>query len=99
MERRREIGIRMALGAARGKIVAELARDAAIRVGLGVVVGAVLAGIGGRMLHGLLYGVTSGSPIMVAATLALLLFVVALAFVVPAERAASVNPMESIRQE
>ncbi|MGB9146759.1 MAG: hypothetical protein WCC14_13115 [Acidobacteriaceae bacterium] len=61
--------------------------------------GAVLAGIAGRLLKGLLYGVTPGSPTMAVMTLALLMVVVALAFVVPAGRAASVNLMESIRHE
>jgi predicted permease len=99
VERRREIGIRMALGARRQQIVSTLARGAALRVGMGVMAGAGLAAVAGRLLQSLLYGVTPGSPWMALATLAVLLAVLTVAFVFPAGRAASVDPMEAIRDE
>jgi predicted permease len=98
-ERRREIGIRMALGARRQQIVSTLARTAALRIAIGVVAGTALAAGVGRMLQSLLFGVTAGSPVVALATLVLLLAVLALAFVFPAGRAASVDPMEAIRDE
>jgi len=98
-ERRREIGIRMALGAQRQQIVSNLARGAATRIVFGVLAGAGLAGMAGRLLQSLLYGVTPGSPVMALATLAVLLAVLVLAFVFPAGRAASIDPMEAIRDE
>jgi len=98
-ERRREIGIRMALGAERKRIVAALARSAAIRIGIGVVAGAVLAALAGRLMKSLLYGISAGSPLVALATLGLLLAVLTTAFVLPAGRAASIQPMEAIREE
>ncbi|MGB6828408.1 MAG: ADOP family duplicated permease [Terracidiphilus sp.] len=98
-EQRREIGIRMALGAERRQIVTALAKSAALRVALGVAAGAALAAAGGRLMRSLLFGVTPDNPWVALAALALLLLVLALAFVFPAGRAASVNPMEAIREE
>jgi predicted permease len=99
VERRREIGIRMALGARRQQIVSALARTAALRIGIGLAAGAALAAVAGHLLQSLLYGVTPTSPWMALATLAVLLGVLTLAFVFPAGRAASVDPMEAIRDE
>jgi len=98
-ERRREIGIRMALGAERMQIVAALAKSAALRVAIGVAAGALVAAAGGRLVRSLLFGVTPGNPWVAIATLALLAAVLVVAFVFPAGRAASVNPMEAIREE
>jgi predicted permease len=98
-ERRREIGIRMALGARRLEIVTSLARGAALRIGIGILAGAALAALAGRFLQSLLYGVTVASPLMAGATLAVLLAVLTFAFIFPAGRAASVDPMEAIRDE
>lgn len=98
-ERRREIGIKMALGAERKRIVISLARSVAIRIGIGVVAGAVLAALAGRLMKSLLYGVSAGSPLVALATLGLLLAVLTTAFVLPAGRAASIQPMEAIREE
>jgi putative ABC transport system permease protein len=98
-ERRREIGIRMALGAERKRIVAALARSAAIRIGIGVAAGAVLAALAGRLMESLLYGVSAENPLVALATLGLLSAVLTTAFVLPAGRAASIQPMEAIREE
>jgi len=98
-ERRREIGIRMALGAERRRIVAALARSAAVWIGIGVAAGAGLAALAGQLLRSLVHGVSVVSPMVELLTLGLLLTVLTVAFVVPAGRAASVLPMEAIREE
>jgi len=98
-ERRREIGIRMALGARRQQIVSTLARGTALRILLGVIAGAALAAAAGRLLQSLLYGVSTASPVIALVTVVVLLAVLTLAFVFPAGRAASIDPMEAIRDE
>lgn len=98
-ERRREIGIRMALGAERRRIVATLAQSAAVRIGIGVAAGTALAALAGRLMRSLLYGVTAADPLVALMTLALLVVVLVTAFVVPAGRAVSIQPMEAIRDE
>ncbi|MGB6131270.1 MAG: ADOP family duplicated permease [Acidobacteriaceae bacterium] len=98
-ERRREIGIRMALGAERRRIVATLAQSAAVRIGIGVAAGTALAALTGRLMRSLLYGVTAADPLVALMTLALLVVVLVTAFVVPAGRAVSIQPMEAIRDE
>ena len=98
-ERRREIGIRMALGAQRERIVRSLARGAALRVGVGAVIGAGLAVLAARLLQSLLYGVSERSVTLGVVTMGILLGVLTLAFIVPAARAASIEPMEAIREE
>ncbi|HTW80132.1 MAG TPA: FtsX-like permease family protein [Terracidiphilus sp.] len=99
VDRRREIGIRMAFGAKRHQIVLTLTHTSAFRIGIGIIAGCVLAWLAGRLMQSLLYGVSATSPGIAAATLALLLAVLAVAFVLPARRAASVDPMEAIRDE
>ena len=89
----------MALGAVRRAIVTQLARTTGLRIAAGVAAGGALAMITGRLMHSLLYGVTFHSPAVVLATLVTLLGVLALAFVIPAARAASVDPAEAIREE
>ena len=98
-ERRREIGIRMAMGAQRRQIVTGLVRTAALRVAVGVLIGAALTAITGGLLRSLLYGITPHSPRIAMATLAVLAAVLAFAFIFPARRAATVQPMEAIREE
>ena len=98
-ERRRDIGIRMALGARREQIVMGLARTAALRIGVGLLVGAIMAAISARLLRSQLFGVAFQSPEILLATLGILLSVLIFAFLVPAGRAASIDPMQALRTE
>ncbi len=98
-ERRREIGVRMALGARRDQIVRGLIENAALRIGIGVLAGTLFAWIAARAMQPLLYGVSLRSPQILAASLGILLLVLALAFAVPVTRAASINPADAIRDE
>lgn len=98
-EQRRDIGIRMALGAKRQQIVLALARTAVLRIGVGLLSGALLAAFVARLLRSQLFGVSFQSPEIVLSTLCVLLCVLILAFIVPAGRAASIEPMQALRTE
>jgi putative ABC transport system permease protein len=97
--RRREVGLRLALGAKRGQIVKQF-----LNQGLVVAALAALAGLGlsvafTRLLAGMLYGVSPTDPITLAAVILLTLAVAALASLFPAVRAARVQPMQVLRDE
>jgi predicted permease len=97
--RRREIGLRLAIGARRSSIVGRY-----LRSGLGVAGPACLAGLAlsaalSRLLAGMLYGVSPHDPLTLAGVVLLVLVVGAAASLVPATRAALVQPMRVLREE
>lgn len=98
-QRRKEIGIRMALGAGAGSVVGGILRRGLGLAGAGIVVGVPLAMMLTKFLGALLFGVTPGDPATYAAITVLLAAVAALATLLPARSATRVNPMESIRTE
>ena len=94
-----ELGMRMALGAARRDILRLVLRQGLVTVAVGIVIGIVLAVASLRVISSLLYGVSAGDPatfIAVAVGLILLAFV---ACYFPARRATKVDPAEALRQE
>jgi putative ABC transport system permease protein len=97
--RRREIGVRMALGATVRDVTRMIARRGIVLAALGI--GAGLLGALGvtRFLHGLLYGVSPTDPVALVATCALLFVVALIASWLPARRAAALDPMEALRSE
>jgi predicted permease len=97
--RTREIGIRIALGARRGAVVGLVMQQGLLVASAGLVAGGTLAAVAARMIRGLLYGVTAADPIAWLAAAALLLAVSALANLIPAWRASSVDPSEALRIE
>jgi predicted permease len=97
-ERAREIGIRMALGAAAADIGRVVVADAARVVVPGLLLGIVLARGVTRLMGSLLYGVSPGDPLTYAAAVALLAIVAALACAGPAVRSMRVDPLAAIRQ-
>ena len=98
-QRRREIGVRLALGAARGDILRLIIGRALVLALAGIVVGVVLAVPSMRLLTALLYQVRPGDP-WVFAALALVLFAVTLfAGYIPARRATRVDPLVTLRAE
>lgn len=97
--RRREIGIRMALGAQRGAVVAMILRGAAGLAGLGILVGLVGAIGFGQVLQGQLYGVSATDPITYGVLTILLASIALAAAYVPALRATRVDPVSTLQQE
>ena len=96
--RRREIGIRMALGALPAAVRAQLQREYMIAIALGAAAGTVLALGFTRVLATLLYEVTPTDPITFAAVLGLLGATGWLASFIPALRSTRVDPLETMRQ-
>ena len=97
--RRREIGVRMALGATRGSVAKLVLRQGSILIGAGLVVGLVLAVATGRLIKGFLYEVKpldASTYVAVAVALTAIGLVAAL---IPARRAASIQPMQALRDE
>jgi predicted permease len=94
-----EIGIRMALGANRSSVVGMVLRGVLAQLGLGLVAGLPVALAGGRLLSSQLYGVKSHDPVIVASAAIVLAASALLAGLVPARRAASIEPMRALRTE
>jgi predicted permease len=98
-QRTREIGIRMALGARRGSVVRLVLSDVLWLAGISVVVTLPVAILLSRLLRSQLYNVSPADPLVMATGVLLITLVVALAALIPARRAASVNPMQALRTE
>ncbi len=98
-QRTREIGVRMALGA-RPLDVTRMILGRGLKLSaIGLIAGAALAGVLGVLLRTLLFGVTSAAPLVYAATAASLIIVALTACVIPAQRAARVDPVVALRDE
>jgi len=91
-ERRREIAIRMALGASRPGMLAMVFRRAIVLAAFGIGGGLIIAPLAAQVLTGLLYGIRPTDPISLAGTAAALALVAALAAIVPAVRASRIEP-------
>lgn len=96
-ERRREIGIRVALGARVADVVLSVGRDALTAAALGALGGLAAAIALGRLTGSLLFGITPHDPISLAAGVLALVAVAVASAAVPARRAAAVEPMEALR--
>jgi ABC-type antimicrobial peptide transport system permease subunit len=97
--RRREIGVRLALGSTRQKILGMFFKQGLVLVLAGLVLGAVCALWAGRLVKSFLYGVKPLDAWTYVGVGVLLLAVGMLAAVIPARRAAAVEPIEALRDE
>ena len=97
--RRREIGIRLAVGATRGDVFRLVAGSGARLIGVGVVVGLLLSIAVGIGLESLLIGIEPTDPITYAGVIGVLIVVAAAACLVPARRAASLDPATTLRED
>jgi putative ABC transport system permease protein len=96
-QRRREIAVRVALGATPTEVIALVARESGVMVGTGIVAGLVAAAGLGRLLAGLLYGVGTFEGGVVIAVVAAAGLAGVAAALVPARRAATVDPCVVLR--
>ena len=98
-QRTSEIGIRMALGANHTHVRKMVLREAFVRVGLGLLIGIPAALAAGHLMEAELFGVRAWNPLVLVTTTVVLGVVALLAAALPAQRAASVDPMKALRGE
>jgi macrolide transport system ATP-binding/permease protein len=94
-----EIGIRMALGAERGSVVAMVMSGAMIQAALGLAIGIPVALLCVRFVKTQLYGITSADVSVMAGAIATLAVAACVAGIIPARRAASIDPVQALRSE
>lgn len=94
-----EIGIRMALGAGRTRVIRMVLRGALVQLCVGLAIGLPAAIAGGRLLSNQLYGVKSYDPVILVMATAVLALCALLAGFIPARRAASIDPIQALRTE
>jgi ABC-type antimicrobial peptide transport system permease subunit len=97
--RTREIGVRMALGADRGRVIAMVLAGAFSQVGIGMILGIPAALACGKLMANQLFGIDPWDPVMLTIAILLIGFAAFVASVSPARRAACVDPMVSLRTE
>ena len=98
-QRRNEIGIRIALGADRGRVVGLVLRDTAAMLAIGLVLGTGLALIAGRAATTMLFGLKAYDAATLAFAILLLAAIAVLASFIPALRASRLNPVDALRCE
>jgi predicted permease len=94
-----ELGIRLALGSTRSRVLWVVLRESLIVIGAGILVGACLSLAGTRLVSSMLYGLSPHDPFTLAAAAVLLLLVSVASGLLPAWRAAHVDPTEALRAE
>jgi ABC-type antimicrobial peptide transport system permease subunit len=97
--RRREVGLRLALGASRSAIVKHFLTKGLRVAGLACACGLMLSFAFSRLLSGMLYGVAPTDPVTLSSVVVIVLLVAGLASLIPAARAALVEPMRVLRNE
>jgi putative ABC transport system permease protein len=99
VERTREMGIRLALGATRANIEWVVLRQTAILIGSGAAAGIAAAGVLGQLISKFIYGVSPRDPLMLGLTCAVVLFISIAAVYIPARRASRMDPLTALRHQ
>ena len=94
-----EIGLRMALGAQRPEVLGMIVKESLIIAALGIVVGIPASLAAGGALRSMLYGLEPGDPWVLVLTLSAIIAVTIAAAILPARRAAALDPMRALRME
>jgi predicted permease len=94
-----EIGIRMALGAARSRVIGMVMRGAMLQASIGLAIGVPIAIFCVRYVKSQLYEITSVNVPVMAVSIGVLLLAAAIAGIIPARRAASIDPVKALRIE
>jgi putative ABC transport system permease protein len=94
-----EIGIRMALGAARARVLRMILTEVVVLIGIGLAIGVATALASARLIASLLYGVAPTDPLTFSLAAIILAAVAALAGFLPAHRASRLDPMTALRDE
>jgi putative ABC transport system permease protein len=97
LQRQREIGVRMALGAHPGQILQQFLGLGGRLLAIGLPLGLLGAWLAGRAMTGLLFGVAPASPLVLGCAAAMLFMVAMLACLLPSWRAARITPVEALR--
>jgi ABC-type antimicrobial peptide transport system permease subunit len=103
VQRTGEMGLRMALGAAKGTVLRLVMREALVLVLIGLVIGVPCAFLAGRLaanqISGLLYGLNATDPVTMVGAILVLMGVAGIAAYLPAARASRVDPMVALRND
>ncbi len=99
VERRRDIGIRMVLGASAGTVLRAVMLEGATMALVGVIGGTAIAAVFSGWLETILYGVSRHDPATIAGVALLVCLVTGVATYVPARRAADIQPVEALREK
>jgi len=97
--RTNEIGIRMALGAGRMRVISMILQETGLMIAIGVVIGVAATAILVRFVATQLYGLSSLDPLTILSAICILSLVALIAGYIPAARAARVNPVTALRHE
>jgi predicted permease len=97
--RTREIGVRMAIGASPGAVLKTILRGAIVQLAAGLVIGVPAALAAGRLLQATLFGVSGHDPFLLALAVAVLAVCAVAAGLIPARRAAALDPVQALRIE
>jgi ABC-type antimicrobial peptide transport system permease subunit len=97
--RHRELGVRMALGASQGRVLAMILREGVGRIAIGLVIGVAIALLAARALRPLLYQVSPRDPLVVTVAVMVLAACAVLASALPARRAMTIDPASALRDD
>lgn len=98
-QRKQELGIRLALGAGRGRIQNDVIRKGVVHAAIGVTVGALIALWVGRLLEAFLFGISTTDPVALGSAALVLFLTAVLASWFPAYRAGRTDPLETLKAE